>query len=74
MITAALWLPIETLAKTTSYLLLGLFCLVNLALINIKRRDSAEVPAFSVPMWVPIAGSMSCALFLAIQTASIVFD
>lgn len=68
IIVAALWLPIETLAKTTSYLLLMLFCLVNLALIRIKRRNTDSVPMFEVPIYVPYAGFISCALFLSLQT------
>jgi basic amino acid/polyamine antiporter, APA family len=71
IIVAALWLPIETLAKTTSYLLLALFCMVNLALIRIKRRDGATAAAFTVPTVIPYAGFFSCALFLTLQTGSV---
>ena len=73
IIVAALWLPIETLAKITSYLLLILFCAVNLALIKIKHRDAVPVPAsvFSTPIFVPFAGFMSCALLLIVQTWSV---
>ena len=71
IIIAALWLPIETLARTTSYLLLVLFCMVNLALVRIKQRDSAKLATFLVPMYIPYAGFISCVLFLAIQTWSV---
>ena len=71
IIVAALWLPIETLARTTSYLLLVLFCMVNLALVRIKQRDSKKLATFLVPMYIPYVGFISCALFLAIQTWSV---
>ncbi|MFT7471380.1 MAG: APA family basic amino acid/polyamine antiporter [Kiritimatiellia bacterium] len=71
IIIAALWLPIETLARTTSYLLLVLFCMVNLALIRIKRRDTERLTTFTVPMYIPYAGFTSCALFLGLQTWSV---
>ncbi len=68
MVVAALWLPIETLARTTSYLLLLLFCMVNLALLRIKRRDHRELSTFTVPLSVPLAGFISCALLLLLQS------
>lgn len=71
IIIAAMWLPIETLARTTSYLLLLLFCMVNLALIRIKQRDTEKLTTFTVYMWVPFAGFISCALFLGLQTWSV---
>ena len=72
IIIAAMWLPIETLARTTSYLLLVLFCMVNFALVRIKQRDTEKLTTFTVPVYVPYAGFISCALFLAIQTWSVV--
>jgi len=71
IVIAAMWLPIETLARTTSYLLLLLFCMVNLALVRIKRRDTEKLTTFTVPMYIPYAGFISCVLFLAIQTWSV---
>lgn len=71
IIIASLWLPIETLARTTSYLLLVLFCMVNLALVRIKQRDSEKLATFVVPMYIPYAGFISCVLFLALQTWSV---
>jgi amino acid transporter len=65
---AALWLPIETLARLTTYLLLMLFCIVNLALVRIKRREAAAAHVFSVPVAIPIAGFASCLVFLVAQT------
>lgn len=71
IMVAALWLPIETLARATSYLLLLLFCLVNLALVQIKRRDAQQPDSFTVPMYIPFAGFFSSFVFLALQTWSV---
>ncbi len=60
---AALWLPIETLARMTTYLLLILFCVVNLALVRIKRGEGSLTDNFTVPIAVPIAGFASCLVF-----------
>ena len=54
VIGAALLLDVGLLAEATSSILLGVFVMVNLALILLKRRDP-EAP-FKVPMAVPVAG------------------
>lgn len=71
IIVAALWLPIETLAKTTTYFLLILFCLVNLSLIKIKQKEATPKDVFTVPSIVPISGFTVSFLFLGIQTWSV---
>lgn len=71
IIVAALWLPIETLAKTTTYFLLILFCLVNLSLIKIKQKEATPEDVFTVPSIVPISGFTVSFLFLGIQTWSV---
>ncbi|KUJ76836.1 amino acid permease [Ruegeria marisrubri] len=66
VIAAALFVPVATLAETTSAIILGVFVLVNLALILQKRK---EPPArFMVPMAVPVVGLAlsSIALLVAI--------
>lgn len=68
IVIAALWLPIETLAKTTTYLLLVLFCIVNLALVRIKLREETPAESFSVSIAIPIAGFATCFVFLSVQT------
>ncbi|MCG6952705.1 MAG: APC family permease [Betaproteobacteria bacterium] len=50
----ALWLPLVTLAKATSAILLAVFTLVNLALVRIKRRAPAPEGALALPLWVPV--------------------
>jgi len=71
IIVTALWLPIETLAKTTTYFLLILFCLVNLSLIRIKQKEETPDHVFTVPSIVPIAGFTASLLFLGVQTWSL---
>jgi amino acid transporter len=55
----ALWLPIEDLAKGTSYLILIVFILVNASLIAVKRRLPPEEGILNIPLWVPVAGLIS---------------
>lgn len=66
ILNLALWFPLETLAKGTSYLILIVFALVNASLISIKRNQTPIEGVINVPMWVPVAGlisSVSLALF-----------
>lgn len=63
----ALWLPVETLARGASLLLLMVFSLVNLALWRIKRRADTAPAGFSVPGWIPVAGFVFSTAFLAYQ-------
>lgn len=69
-IVMALWLPIETLARATSYFLLVIFGLVNGSLIMIKRRRVPADKLFNVPVIIPWLGLLGCAAFLMVQTAS----
>jgi amino acid transporter len=52
----ALWFPLVTLAKTTSFILLTVFALVNLTLVRIKLRGPAPAGTLSVPLWAPAMG------------------
>jgi len=66
ILNLALWFPLETLAKGTSYLILIVFALVNASLISIKRSKPPAAGILNVPIWVPVAGffsSVSLALF-----------
>ena len=66
ILNLALWFPLETLAKATSYLILIVFALVNASLISIKRKMPPAEGVINVPIWVPVAGffsSLSLALF-----------
>ena len=65
----ALWLPLETLAKATSYFLLVVFSLINLSLWRIKRRAPHPAGVICVPRWVPISGFFASTVFVGIQLA-----
>jgi len=64
----ALGVPLTGLAEWTSRLTLGIFVLVNLALLRIKAQEAAP-PAgvFVVPNWVPVAGLFTSAALLLID-------
>lgn len=63
----ALALPLQSLAEMTSSVVLGVFVLINLALIRLKLVDErARDDIFTVPIWVPIAGMLSCLGLLAV--------
>ncbi len=55
LIASALLLPVATLAEISASVLLGVFVLVNIALLRLKSRTTAP-PAFSVPRIVPWFG------------------
>lgn len=61
----ALALPLATLAKATSTIVLVVFALVNLALIRIKRRDPAPAGARVYAGWVPWGGLLLSLALLA---------
>jgi amino acid transporter len=73
VLVMALWLPIETLARGASLLLLLVFSLVNLSLWQIKRRGGSPSAGFSVPVWVPASGFASSTAFLGYQLLAGVF-
>ncbi|MEN8108676.1 MAG: APC family permease [Pseudomonadota bacterium] len=68
VLVMALWLPIETLAKTTSYFLLLVFALVNLSLWRLKRLSAQPAGVICVPAWVPAAGFVASTAFVVVQT------
>ncbi|MBT8449203.1 MAG: APC family permease, partial [Gammaproteobacteria bacterium] len=67
----ALWLPVTTLAVTTSLFTLLVFFSVNLSLLVIKLRDkkSNRCPegAHCYPVWIPIAGMLTSSAFIFTQ-------
>ncbi|KCV83108.1 amino acid permease [Actibacterium atlanticum] len=65
VIGAAMALPVATLAGFTSTVLLGVFVLVNLSLIALKRREP-EAP-FKVPMIVPVVGLVAAIAALGVS-------
>ena len=67
----ALCLPLESLAKITSGILLLVFALVNLSLWRIRNK----LPALSryQPRWLPLLGACLCTAFLVAQIFLAVF-
>ena len=66
ILSLALWFPLETLAKGTSYLILVVFALVNAALISVKQTQPIIKNILTIPMWIPVSGlitSISMILF-----------
>jgi APA family basic amino acid/polyamine antiporter len=64
----ALWLPLVTLAKLTSFIILIVFTLINLSLWQIKIRAPQPEDIRMVPMWVPIIGFFFSSAFVIYQT------
>ena len=65
----ALWLPIELLAKTTSFIILIIFALVNLSLSVIKWKETQQpVDIYMrIPVFIPAAGFLLCVSFILLQ-------
>ncbi len=70
----ALWLPLVTLAKATSFITLVAFSLINLALLRIKRRAPCPPGLHVYPRWIPWAGFLSSLAFVLYQLVSIIIQ
>ena len=70
MILFALILPMVTLAELTSYLVMMVFALVNLALIKIKQRFPKPEGIRVFPLWLPRLGFVTTMSFLFIELMS----
>ena len=57
------WFPLVTLASYSSFLILIVFMLVNLALLRIKQQP-AKPEARIYPVWVPVCGATGSLLLL----------
>jgi APA family basic amino acid/polyamine antiporter len=74
VITCVVWLlavalPLGTLAKITSFIIILVFLLVNLSLIKIlKTEESLPDKAMEIKSWIPYVGTVMCLLFLSVQT------
>jgi amino acid transporter len=52
---------IKVLAQTTSLMLLGVFAVLHVGLLRIKRRDpNPGDEVFRTPMWTPLVGAVIC--------------
>ena len=65
----ALWLPLVTLAKATSFIILIVFALINLSLIRIKRREPRPSGITVYPLWIPLVGLIACSGLVVLQIA-----
>ena len=66
VIALALTVLFERLAESTSLATLVVFALVNLALLRLRyRRVRSPGPHVSIPVWVPVAGFVTCAAMIA---------
>ncbi|MBT8166787.1 APC family permease [Falsiruegeria litorea] len=63
----SLFLPIARLAEWTSQIVLSVFVCVNLALIAIKRRAEPADDHFSIPLLVPVCGSIISGILLVVS-------
>lgn len=66
ILSLALWFPLLQLAKYTSYLILVIFLLVNLALLRI-RKSPAPAGVSTYPAWVPVGGALGSLFLLGAQ-------
>lgn len=63
----AMLVPLRGLAEWTSQITLGVFALVNLALLLVKRRGDEPPPGIYLnPPWVPVVGLAMCVAFLIV--------
>jgi len=60
----ALLLPLVSLAKLTSAMVLVVFILVNVALLRIKKLGPPPAGVRSVPVWIPALGAVASAAIL----------
>ena len=67
----ALWLPLVSLAKLTSYVILIVFSLINLSLWLIKTRAPQPKDIRTIPLWVPIVGFFFSSSFVIYQTVRV---
>jgi basic amino acid/polyamine antiporter, APA family len=70
MILFALSLPMVTLAEMTSYLILLVFVLVNLALIKIKKRHPKPEGVRVFSPWLPRLGFTTAVIFFVMELLS----
>ncbi|MDH5179651.1 MAG: APC family permease [Gammaproteobacteria bacterium] len=65
----ALFLPLLSLAKLTSFITLTIFAMINLALLLLKLRGE-PVAGFCVPLWVPVCGFICSSAFVLFQLST----
>lgn len=71
MILAVVALPLISLARLTSLIVLLIFALVNIALITIKNRHPNHKGVITVPKIVPYLGAISCSLVVLYEILAV---
>ena len=71
LLVLALWLPLVTLAKATSFTVLIVFTLIHITLLRVKRLEPAPPGVRAYPAWIPAAGFVLTSAMLAFQTLSV---
>lgn len=71
MIIATVAWPLLSLAQLTSMLVLGIFCLVNTALIKIKLTHGDLRDHLKVPIIIPVLGLVSCVGLIVYHTITV---
>lgn len=70
----ALWLPLLSLAKLTSFITLIVFALINFSLLQIKIRAPEPEGIHTVPFWVPVIGLLTSSGFVVYLMFHILTD
>jgi APA family basic amino acid/polyamine antiporter len=68
VVLLSLLLPILSLAKATSFIVLTVFVLVNVSLLAIKRRYPLPDGIRPVPIWLPVLAALAC---MTVMTAAL---
>ena len=68
----ALALKLVALAEMTSYLILTVFVLINLALLKIKRQEPYPENVKTWPVWIPVCGLVTSLALLVFKVLSVV--
>lgn len=63
----AIWLPLTSLAKVTSFVVLAVFLMVNLGLYRLKMAGAVSPATFTVPRIIPVLGALTCLALMSVQ-------
>jgi len=63
IVLLALWFPLLTLAKATSFVILVIFTLINLSLIRLKLNGSIRRQG----LWVPLTGALLSSILIVLS-------
>lgn len=67
VLVLALALPLVSLAKTTSAMVLAVFTLINLSLLRIKRSDPDPPDVWVLPFAIPLIGAIASLFILLVS-------